>query len=393
MKSLRILLVMLEAPLPFGNAAARWFYVLLKGLVERGHRVSAFAACSKSEEIEKVQALFPAPEYDVRCYPFPERSGLMAKLETIRRPYSRMFSPELRQNLEIELAKPFDILHLEQLWSGWLGLKHIEQAVVSVHYLAQIDLEYVRPVTMMGYIERQMMFSTERYLLKKYKHFRPCSERLKHEILRMNPTAQVTAAPFGLDLTQYRYITDDRRASEPVVSLIGSMNWYPSFSAAERLITRLWPEIKQRVPAAKLQIVGWEARRALSSYLNLPDVSIEENVPDIKPYFERTSVFLYAPARGSGMKIKIMEALAFGIPVVTTSEGIEGLAAEDGIGLGICEDDEGLIERTVRLLENPDLQNRQRMAGRALLEQQCSPKVTLDAIEDIYQFISQHKTA
>jgi len=379
---------MLEPPLPFGNAAARWFYVLLKGLVERGHRVTAFAACSQSADIEKARDLFPAPEYDLRCYPLPERSGLRAKLETIRRPYSRIFSQELRQDLEVELAKPFDILHLEQLWSGWLGLKHIERAVVSVHYLAQIDLEYVRPVTIMGYIERQMMFSSERYLVKKYKYFRSCSKRLESEILRGNPTAQVTTVPFGLDLTQYAYIADARRTSEPVVSLIGNMNWYPSFSAAERLITSLWPQIKQRVPAAKLQIVGWEARRALSGFLNPPDVSIEENVPDIEPYFERTSVFLYAPARGSGMKIKIMEALAFGIPVVTTSEGIEGLAARDGIHVSICEEDEGLIERTVRLLENPKLQNQQRQAGRELLEQQCSPKVTLDATEKIYQIIS-----
>ena len=51
MAPLRIVLVMIEPPLPFGNAAARWYYVLLRGLVARGHRVTAFAACSKPGEI------------------------------------------------------------------------------------------------------------------------------------------------------------------------------------------------------------------------------------------------------------------------------------------------------------------------------------------------------
>ena len=62
--------------------------------------------------------------------------------------------------------------------------------------------------------------------------------------------------------------------------------------------------------------------------MNLPDVSIEENVPDIRPYFERSSVFLYPPARGSGMKIKVLEAMAFGMPLVTTEHGAEGMLEE-----------------------------------------------------------------
>jgi glycosyltransferase involved in cell wall biosynthesis len=162
------------------------------------------------------------------------------------------------------------------------------------------------------------------------------------------------------------------------------MNWYPGYSAAVRLLTRLWPEVKRRVPRARLQIVGWKARERLAGYLGLPDVTVLENVPETRPYFENTSVFLYAPSRGSGMKIKILEAMAFGVPVVTTSEGVEGLPAEDGVHAGVCEDDAGLIDRTVALLEDPARQDRQRAAARRLLESHCGPAPTLDAIEAIY---------
>ena len=107
-------------------------------------------------------------------------------------------------------------------------------------------------------------------------------------------------------------------------------------------------------------------------------------MPETRPYFEATSVMLYAPGRGSGMKIKILEAFGYGIPVVTTSEGVEGLPAVDGIHAGVCEDDAGLIDRAVALLEDPAAQNRQRWAARELLESHCGPKPTVDAIEEIY---------
>src|SRR5579885_2252150 len=132
MRSLRIVLVMIEPPLPLGNAAARWFYVLLKGLVERGHRVTAFAACSRAADIKEAQKLFPAPDYDLRCYPFPHRKGAAAKLQTLRRPYSYMFGSDLRRDLEKRLAEGFDVLHLEQLWSSWLGAGHRERALVNI---------------------------------------------------------------------------------------------------------------------------------------------------------------------------------------------------------------------------------------------------------------------
>jgi glycosyltransferase involved in cell wall biosynthesis len=392
MRSLRVVVVMLEAPLPFGNAAARWFYVLLKELVARGHRVTAFAACSKPKEIDEARTLFPAPDYDLRLHPFPERNGLGAKIETLRRPYSYMFSDELKRDLEAELTLGYDILHLEQLWAGWLGLKHRDRALVNLHYLYRIDLEQGRPASWKDWFTHLLMFRTERTLLRQFTHFRSCSPRLVPEMKRINPAAQISTVPLGMDPSLYSYIPDDCRTGEPIVSVIGNMNWNPTYTAAVRLLTRLWPGIKARVPAAKLQLVGWGAKAALKEYLGMPDLSVEENVPDTRPYFERTGVMLYAPARGSGMKIKILESLGYGVPVVTTSEGVEGLPALDGVHAGVCEVDAGLIDRTVTLLNDPSTQNRQRAFGRLLLESHCGPQPTVDGIEEIYAWMIAGKT-
>ncbi len=109
-------------------------------------------------------------------------------------------------------------------------------------------------------------------------------------------------------------------------------------------------------------------RDSLFDYVGRRDVVIEGNAPDLRPYFETSSVMLYAPSRGGGMRVRVQEAMAYGAPVVTTGDGVEGLPALDGVHAGICDDDAGLIERTVTLLLDPALQNQQRLAARCLLE-------------------------
>jgi glycosyltransferase involved in cell wall biosynthesis len=385
MDRLRVLITMLEPPLPFGNAAARWFHVLLKGLVERGHRVSAFATASRPREVEEARALFPAPRYDLRVFAHPERRGVRAKLESLKQPYSYMFAPELRRELAAEKARGYDILHLEQLWCGWLGLDRPERALVSVHHLTRVDLGGAPAASIRDRVERRLMLGTEDRLVRTFRHFRACSPRLETELRRLNPAARVATVPVGLDLGLYGYIPDAERSAEPVVTLIGTMRWFPNNTAAERLLRRLWPAIRARVPGARLEIVGWSARQTLREFLEVPGVSIEENVDDIRPYWRRAGVLVYAPARGSGMKVKVLEAMAFGVPVVTTEEGVEGLPARDGVHAGVADDDAGLVERAVRLLGDPEARNRQRAAARALVEEHCGPKATLDALERVYE--------
>ena len=175
------------------------------------------------------------------------------------------------------------------------------------------------------------------------------------------------------------------------MSLIGSFDWYPTLSGARRLLDRLWPAIKQRVPDARLLLVGRCARSRLERYVDLPDVDIYEDVPDILPYFEATDVMLYAPARGSGMKVKVLEAFALGVPVVTTSEGVEGIAAEDGVHAGVADDDKGLVQRTVDLLQDRSAWQAMRKAARPLVESACDPEQSLDLVERCYESIGSER--
>jgi glycosyltransferase involved in cell wall biosynthesis len=385
----RILLVLTDPPLPFGDAAARWYYVLMRGLVERGHDVTAFVVCGDHEQASEVSERFPASGYDVRLYAPSARRGPLRKLETLRRPYSYRFSPELRRDLDTELARGADVLHLEQLWCGWLGLEHVDRAVLSVHYLFDIDFSDQPPASLIDHLRRGMTLRAERHLLRRYPTIATLTPRLSDRVHQLSPRSRVHTVPLGLDVSLYPFEPGESATHDPVVGLIGSFRWHPTYWAGVRLLTKLWPEIKHRVPRARLQIVGRRARAALGDLASGPDISVAEDVADTIPYFRALDVLLYAPSRGSGMKVKVLEAFALGVPVVTTSEGIEGLPAQDGVHAGVCDDDEGLIERTVALLHDPERRGRQRVAARALLEAHCTPGPTLDRLEQVYATLTR----
>jgi glycosyltransferase involved in cell wall biosynthesis len=266
-----------------------------------------------------------------------------------------------------------------------LGLADRDRAVVNIHYLHSLDRSFDRGNSLETKFRRLMTDRAERKLLKAYPHITALSDRLSERVRQVNPHAAVRTVPLGIDLSLYPFNPVKQRGQQPVVGLIGGFNWGPSYTAAERLITRLWPEIKRQVPDAKLQIVGRDARRALAKFGDIQGLEIFQDVPDTLPYFANTDVMLYAPISGSGMKVKVMEAFALGTPVVTTTEGVEGLPAGDGVHAGICEDDRGLIDRTIALLTDPGAADRRRSNARTLLEEHCSPAVTVTQVERIYR--------
>ena len=128
------------------------------------------------------------PTYDLRLYGHPHRSGLKAKLETLRRPFSYMFGAGLRADLARELAAGFDVLHLEQLSSGWVGLDHASKAVVNVHFLHSIDLQDART----GRLEKWLMTRSERRLLRSYPTVAALSDRLATAVRETHPRQKST---------------------------------------------------------------------------------------------------------------------------------------------------------------------------------------------------------
>ena len=222
---MRILLAMIEPPNPFGNAASRWYYVLFKNLVERGHEVVAFAASSSEKDSDRAKELFPDSNFDLRIFPFPKRQGLGSKIETVLRPYVFMFSKEFLRSWSQECKLGFDIMHLEQLWCGWLGQNHVNRALINVHHLQTIDLEQTTAESWKESVNYQLIFRTERKLIEKYRFIRSCSPRLEKPMREWNSAAKIWTVPVGLDPELYEFIPTEKRNPKKVVSIIGNLGW------------------------------------------------------------------------------------------------------------------------------------------------------------------------
>jgi glycosyltransferase involved in cell wall biosynthesis len=386
MTPLKIALVMVEPPLPFGNAAARWYYVLLKGLVDRGHTVTAFATCSNPRDISEAAALFPSPKYNLRCYAHSNRWGLSSKWQTLRRPYSYMFSDEMQRDVDATVAAGVDVLHLEQLWAGWMGLKHREIALVNTHYLFSIDqpLHATR-----GWYDRFMARLTrraERRLLRAFDHHLALTPQLADTIKKVNPAAAVTVVPLAIDFSLYPFDPNPPRAAgaAPTVGLIGSFNWTPSVLAARRLIERLWPAIREKCPSARLLIVGRSAEAALGHYRNVtPGLELRSDVPDPIPHLREMDVMLYAPEAGSGIKVKIVEAMALGVAVVTNRHGMEGLDVGDQ-NSAAADNDNALAAAAVELLLDVARRATVSRSNRDKIERACSANTAIDRLMPAY---------
>ena len=383
---MRIIVVTPAVPHPFGDTAARWFYVLITELLARGHEVAALAVTEEPDErvSEAKQWLSkPGRQLTLHCHRLSVDSvALRRKWLNLVRPRSELLQDSaLTGLLQRELAKGYDVLHLEQMSTGWLGLG-VPRALLNVHFFDVIDWSEKEN---MVFRERKALWQARRatrHLLNGIPNTRLLTPRLKVMAESINPKGHYWVVPFALDTALYNM---QPPAEQPVVGLIGSMHWEPSRSAAERLITRIWPLVKQGFPQAKLYIAGWNANKYLQKYSSRQDLTLAENLANPSDFFAKAAVMVYAPSRGSGMKVKVMEAMAYGVPVVTTWEGVEGIDHKNGRECWVGETDEELAGKVCRLLENSAERQQMRDAARHLIEEHYSPRPVVDKMISVYQ--------
>ena len=379
--SRRVTLVLNEPPLPFGSSEGRWFYALLKGLVERGHVVTAFAPCAGAQESARAVELFAAPIYDLRCYPRPRRS--LERLTDVLQPCAKIFSPQFRAELEEHLRAGTDVLHVEQVWSCWPAVRFADRAILNVHRLHQIDWSEAVGER----LRRASLLAAERAMLKRFRMVSTFTPLLTGEVSQLNPLASVRTVRPGLDLSLYRFHNEAAADRPPTVGLVGSFAESPSYQSAVRLLTRIWPFLRQRVPEARIMIAGAAARGALSRWCADPAVVLDESPDDALRPFSQMDVMLYAPNAASGSKVQVLEAFALGTPVVTNWSGVEGLDALDGIHAGICDYDEGLVDRAAKLLKDPLARRRQAVAAWQLVQSAANPEKAIRAVEAAHEWL------
>ena len=150
-------------------------------------------------------------------------------------------------------------------------------------------------------------------------------------------------------------------ASEPIVAFVATMGWAPNVDAAVWLVREIWPGVLARVPEARLLLVGKDPDPAVRTSAD-PRVEVTGTVVDVNPFLARSRVVVAPLRAGGGTRLKIMEALDVGRPVVATSVGCEGMEDLVGRGVVVADTASAQAETIADLLLDPA---RAAMLGRA----------------------------
>ncbi len=212
----------------------------------------------------------------------------------------------------------------------------------------------------------RQLYNCEQRLLAECRAHTVCSEREQAQLLKRAPSAAVEVITNGVDVDFFAAApaaaataTDSSRQS---IVFVGSMSYHANIDAARYFVEDIWPAIRARRPELEFRIVGSNPTAEVQAMRSQPGVVVTGTVHDVRPYY-REALAVVVPLRvGGGTRLKVLEAMASGTPVISTSLGAEGLGVNHGSDILLTDDAASMAdavlsmhvhdERWQRLVEN-----------------------------------------
>ena len=211
--------------------------------------------------------------------------------------------------------------------------------------------------------EYQRMLGYERATVRKFHSVIAVSGHDRKLMSAWVDPARVTVVPTGVDLEQYAP-EDSEREPGPLVMFTGAMDWEPNVDAMEYFCGEIWPAVKQRMPGARLRIVGRNPDGRVRSFAG-ESVEVTGRVPSVAKHLREAAVVVVPLRIGGGTRLKIYEAMAAGKAVVSTSVGAEGLDVHPGRDIILADSATEFGDAVLKLLQDRELRQRY---GRAAAE-------------------------
>jgi glycosyltransferase involved in cell wall biosynthesis len=209
------------------------------------------------------------------------------------------------------------------------------------------------------------------------------SEADQDLLMKANPRLHVNVIPNGVDIEKYKPLPSPAE-NAPSLMFVGNMGYPPCVDAVVYFCQEIFPRIRQRIGAAELWIVGRDPRPEVLQ-LNGNGVHVTGRVDDVVPYYQKSTVCVVPLRAGGGTRLKILEAMALGRPVVSTTIGCEGLGVVDGEHLLVADTPEQFAEKTVNLLLEKKLYERIVVNGRKLVEVEYDWDKVAENLMQVYE--------
>ena len=358
---MKILMLTPYLPYPLYSGGQIRSYNLLKNLSKK-HQITLFSFIRSDKEIEYLKNLRPFCR-EVRVFrrrqPWDPRNLLLALFTPYPFLVSIYLSRSFRRAITEELASGnYDLIHAETFYimpnlpQTKIPTLLVEQTIEYLVYQQFVRDFKFWPVKPLLYFDVLKINLWEKYFWRRASRLAAMSDSDRQMMNQSVKDKKVDVVANGVDSD---YFSRVKPRAGKIVLFIGNFKWLPNRDAAQFLAKAIWPKIIVRFPRARLLIVGRNPTKEILQLVQA-GIKIEGNVADIRTAFARASVLLAPTRNGRGTKYKVLEAMASGLPVVTTKLGIEGIDAKDSVL--VAESAEALAGQAIRVLENRQLSRR-----------------------------------
>jgi len=251
---------------------------------------------------------------------------------------------------------------------------------ISLNY--QRSIKYQKGLKyLISRIEKVRVLKYEIDIIKDFDRNFLVSETDKNYLNGYAETESVEIIPNGVDLEYFSY--NENNFDAKCIVFMGNMRTYPNNDTVKYFCDSIFPIVVRRYPDVKFYIVGANPTREVFALGKRKNVIVTGEVDDIRPYI-RSAVVSVCPLRvGSGILNKILESMALGTPVVTSTIGLEGIDAIPNEEILVTDDKYEFAEKIISLMENPDLRNRIALNGRKLIEEKYSDKIVMNKVKKV----------
>lgn len=396
---MNILFVSALLPYPLHSGGQVRIYNLLKRLSHK-HSITLCSFIRSKEEEIYVNSL----KFLKKVHLVLRGSAWQSKfiLSTVYSPYPFLMTTYDNSNMKINISEElmtqsYDLVHLEPFYV-WPSIPPTNiPVVVSEHNVEyEVYTQYVKnfpilPLRPFLYADVLKMRFWERRIWKNADSVTGVSDYDTDKISQVRKEGKSFIVPNGVDIHQFSYRPKKAVSKDPVFLFVGTFKWIQNSQALQYLTEQLWPKIKSRYPSAILRVVGKSLPHALEIKLKKFNASYIEQVEDITLEYQEADVLLAPIWVGGGTRYKILEAMASGLPVVTTPEGAKGLKVNGGRELLIADTAETLVESCVTVLENPQYRQKIVKEAREVAEKYYSWEHIAILLENVWKTVGRLK--
>jgi glycosyltransferase involved in cell wall biosynthesis len=376
---------------------------LMTQLAQR-HDLTAVMLVDDEFDIEESRRAMLAYCREVVLVPNPYgREGLAKRLLQLRSLVSsrsferlRVTVPAMQRALDGVLrARRFDIVNLE---FSYLGRCDLRQAPVGERPPAvfvdshNIDFDLARQYARTGSLGRRLYyrFNWRKLRREELGTYRDadgvylCSEADERRLLDLVPGARTAVIPNGADVEYYRPRPADPAPDDRTVLFFGLLSYVPNVDAVLHFVHDIWPRIADAHPEARCKIIGGRPPPSLLALAG-PRIELTGYVSDLRPHLAAASVLVVPLRLGGGTRLKIVEGMAMGKAIVSTTLGAEGIDAVPGRDLLIEDEPGGFADAVSRLLAQRGLAARIGQAARQLAVERYAWSRAALALEGFYR--------